>query len=253
MDMQVAEFNRVQFIRQLRGNDRPFLLFPCRLLPCPVGQAKRSYSFRIPGDEIPVVLRVDLQGRGSDDFASQQLKKTPGGGFHVRSSMMGLLKALFKEVFIEFHQFGGFEPASSSPGYFQVVGGGMHGADLHHLQKPGLHLCPDEFCPKGIDVETDVVPHQVPGFFQCQVELLQHLPEGFAIFKCPLGGDAMHLFCGIRNLEPFRPDQKVPVFHQHSGHIMQLPGELNNPWPVFHLFDGGIVPQGQSRGFCIKN
>jgi len=115
-----------------------------------------------------------------------------------------------------------------------------------------LYTASEKLSPQGIHVEFDIMPHQHLGLLQGLLKKVESLIKGNSFGSCFFSGDSMHLFGRIGNLKTVGTDQYIVVAGEFPVFVVQLPGNLHNPWPVIYLTNRCIVPFGEACSLCVK-
>ena len=104
-----------------------------------------------------------------------------------------------------------------------------------------------------VDIEFDVVAHDVFRLGQILVEFGQHLRQGQPVSRRTFGGDAVDFGRSVRDGETVGLYDSVSARNQLSRSVVQLPSELHQTRPILAVCQRRIPITWQSRRLRIVN
>ena len=246
--VQVAEWNVLQ-----RGDVRGGLRWRGRCLRLDLwsGLVKvgRLQLWRLVLDPIPGGKPFPL-----DDPTLDQGKKALGRGVDVIGGIVRVPEAHAEQLFVQLGEGWPFEFAAPASRDGTEFGGLVLGVD-EGLVRDALGRRPeaDPLRPHDVDIELDVVAHDVRGLVEVPAKLLHHLGEGKADFRSPLRGDAVHLGGVVRDGKSIRLHDAVAAGNEFAVGGVQLPGELDQSGPILAVCERRIPVPGQAGGLRVVN
>ena len=239
VDMEVGEM--LGYIVACYGHLLHFFLVDDRLK----GNAGGPDHLWVGGLEVLDELCIHAQIMGIQYATTHQLKEHSGGSFHVGSGIVGVTELLAKQDLVELLQAWQLElPALATWQLTEL--GCLLGAGVHLLVsvKRVVTRLAQELAAKDVEVEVDVMAHQVCRLGRRLQEDGEHLAQRLAVFGSIFGGDMVHHLGIDGNLKAFGNNDIVVVFHEATLVVVHLPCQLYHAWPVVEVGQRRVIVFG---------
>ena len=171
--------------------------------------------------------------RADDHLQANHLKQAPGRGSHIVRRVVRIAKPFAEELLVELRQGRPLEFAAAPTRDGAVFGAFVLGVDdANPGERLGRLSKTEQFRTDHIDVEPNVVAHDVVGAGSVCHEFSHNFIQRRSFRQCAVGGDAVN-FGGIEwNGKAVRPHNPIAARQQRPVLVVQLPGQLDQARPI---------------------